>query len=45
MRGGIDIVETNAVQGTGMRFLPAYCMMNLAHTGVVNQLFARKEGF
>jgi len=30
--------------GRRMRFLPAYCMMNLTHTGVVNQIIARKEG-
>ncbi len=30
--------------GRRMRLLPAYCMMNLTHTGVVNQIFSRREG-
>ncbi|HPP78793.1 MAG TPA: Fe-S cluster protein, partial [Methanospirillum sp.] len=30
--------------GRRMKFLPAYCMMNLTHTGVVNQIFSRREG-
>jgi hypothetical protein len=26
------------------RFLPGYCMMNLAHTGVVNMVLAKSAG-
>ncbi len=30
--------------GMRQRFLPGYCMMNLAHTGVVNMILARSGG-
>ena len=43
--GMAESIGQSPVFGKRMSFLPAYCMMNLAHTGVVNQLFARKEGF
>ncbi len=42
--GMAESVRQSPVFGRRMRFLPAYCMMNLTHTGVVNQLFSRKEG-
>ena len=42
--GMAESVRQSPVFGRRMRFLPAYCMMNLSHTGVVNQLFSRKEG-
>lgn len=42
--GMAESVRQVPVFGRRMRFLPAYCMMNLAHTGVVNQVFSRKEG-
>jgi uncharacterized Fe-S cluster-containing protein len=30
--------------GMRQRFLPGYCMMNLAHTGVVNMILAKASG-
>jgi uncharacterized Fe-S cluster-containing protein len=42
--GMAEIIRQAPVFGKRMRFLPAYCMMNLSHTGVVNQLFSKKEG-
>ena len=42
--GLTETVRDEPVFGRRMRFLPAYCMMNLGHTGVVNQIFSRKEG-
>lgn len=42
--GMADIVRAEPVMGKRMRFLPAYCMMNLGHTGVVNQIFSGSNG-
>lgn len=42
--GIADVINHSPVFGRRMRFLPAYCMMNLTHTGVVNQLLTRREG-
>ena len=42
--GVAEIVREEPVIGKRMRFLPAYCMMNLGHTGVVNQIFKCREG-
>ncbi|NLV27006.1 MAG: Fe-S cluster protein [Methanomicrobiales archaeon] len=41
--GLAEIVRDEPVIGKRMKFLPAYCMMNLGHTGVVNQIISRKE--
>jgi uncharacterized Fe-S cluster-containing protein len=42
--GMAESIQRSPEFGRRMRFLPAYCMMNLTHTGVVNQIFSRKEG-
>lgn len=34
-----ETIWEEPVIGKRMRFLPAYCIMNLGHTGVVNQVF------
>jgi uncharacterized Fe-S cluster-containing protein len=38
------VVGSEPVIGRRMRFLPGFCMMNLAHTGVVNMLLATSAG-
>ena len=42
--GMAETIREEPVIGKRMRFLPAYCMMNLGHTGVVNQIFTRGQG-
>lgn len=42
--GMAESIQRSPEFGRRMRFLPAYCMMNLTHTGVVNQIFSRKDG-
>lgn len=37
-------VRREPVFGMRQRFLPGYCMMNLAHTGVVNMVLAKSAG-
>lgn len=42
--GIAEPVRSEPVFGRRMRFLPAFCMMNLGHTGVVNQIISTKDG-
>ncbi|MGB4579796.1 MAG: (Fe-S)-binding protein [Methanoculleus sp.] len=37
-------VRREPIFGMRQRFLPGYCMMNLAHTGVVNMILAKESG-
>jgi uncharacterized Fe-S cluster-containing protein len=42
--GLAEPVREKPVMGKRMRFLPSYCMMNLGHTGVVNQMISTGKG-
>jgi len=42
--GLATVVGQEPVIGRRMRFLPGSCMMNMAHTGVVNMLLATRDG-
>ncbi len=42
--GTARTVRCEPVFGMRQRFLPGYCMMNLAHTGVVNMVLAKASG-
>lgn len=42
--GIAETINRPPVLGTRQKFLPGYCMMDLAHTGLVNMVLKKKDG-
>jgi len=43
--GVARVVAREPVFGMRQRFLPGFCMMDLSHTGVINMILEKKDGF